>query len=704
MDREMPGTMTGQAAVAAEVAEAACFADDLTAASGGGCLWMAWSESGLDREGIVLGRLEGGKITRQAARDGFRPALALLDGAPVLAFCCRRGPRRKPALLLAGDDEPRLLPASGDVHRVLLSTWRRGAHVVWTEGAGEQAEVVLGRIDRRGGYHQVQRMAGREPALASVEDDTRLALVDAHGLRAGRVCASGVEDLCLVSRGAGAGAPALDRDASGRWWVAWHAPVGEGVLRWLWVAQESEDGWSPAGPAVLETPLTSGEDQGWENPALLADGGGRVWLAGRSSGGFHVQAFASSGWTPRLDVSRPGWSGRSLTCSLVEHRGGILFARGTPAGVCVSELSVEQAGEERASAQREAPATRPGVAPAARRRGPPDGWPRILFGDIHQHSLHSDGTGSAEEAYRRARDLHGHDLVALTDHEQLGPRALGPVTWQYMRQLADAFHEPGRFVTLPAYEFTGARLPGPGHKCVYFGERVPDRLPPREREALEEVLREYGAIAVPHHVGWTGADMARHDPKLQPVWEICSVHGAYEHAGKQVITPRQDVVLEGQFIRDALDAGLVFGLVGGTDSHGLRWHHGVARVVDPARTGLAALFAEPTRKGVLDALRARRCYATSGARILLEVDVEGAPMGAELQHHGPELFVRVHGTAPVKRLSIVQDGREVRAASGGPRLSLRHRVVVEGARSYCYARALQEDGEMAWSSPVWISR
>jgi hypothetical protein len=324
-----------------------------------------------------------------------------------------------------------------------------------------------------------------------------------------------------------------------------------------------------------------------------------------------------------------------------------------------------------------------------------------LFGDPHQHSIHSDGLGGAEAVYRRARRDYGQDFTALTDHESFVNKALGPLSWRYQCELADAFYEPGRFVTLRAYEFTGTRLPGPGHKCVYFGERVPEVIPPKDGEALLRLLREYGGIAVPHHVGWTGGDRAHHDPALQPVWEICSVHGAYEHGGAQRIAPRPDVVLQGEFVDDALAAGLRFGFVGGSDNHGLRWHHGVGRRPDALRCGLTAAFAEPTRDALLDALRARRCYATSGARILLRVDVEGAPMGSELAVSRPEVFVAAIGTAPIASLSLIVDGREVLSERGGRTAELRHRLEIHGP-SYCYARVLQEDGEMAWSSPVWF--
>ena len=71
--------------------------------------------------------------------------------------------------------------------------------------------------------------------------------------------------------------------------------------------------------------------------------------------------------------------------------------------------------------------------------------------------------------------------------------------------------------------------------------------------------------------------------------------------------------------------------MGGTDGHGLNWHHGICRMEDSHRAGLTAVITdEVTRQGVLDALARRRCYATSGARIGLWFEVEGVLMGDEV--------------------------------------------------------------------------
>ena len=67
-----------------------------------------------------------------------------------------------------------------------------------------------------------------------------------------------------------------------------------------------------------------------------------------------------------------------------------------------------------------------------------------------------------------------------------------------------------------------------------------------------------GAIAVPHHVGWTGADEHAHDPEIQPVWEICSCHGCYLEADHP-LDQRSD--LRDQMIDRVLSQGARFGFI-----------------------------------------------------------------------------------------------------------------------------------------------
>ena len=152
-----------------------------------------------------------------------------------------------------------------------------------------------------------------------------------------------------------------------------------------------------------------------------------------------------------------------------------------------------------------------------------------------------------------------------------------------------------------------------------------------------------------------------------------------------------------------LNKGHRFGFTASSDSHGLLWHHGEARKRDPYRTGLTAVLApELSREAILQALRARRCYATSGVKIFLDLQAGGSPMGSELSVEGPIPFeVQALGTGPLRSIELI--GPEGVMVSGEVRGD-RGELQAELFAPYLYARVTQEDGEMAWSSPVFLDR
>ena len=688
----------------------------MTLASAGDRLWLAASWSALDHEAVWLGEVEAGAPAAPVRvgddRTAFRPAAcALADG--VLGIALSPGGDVLGVVLRDGRAARRwTLGAGGTPWQAALARDPDGAVWLGLEIRRAAARtIVLGVLDpERGRLAEIARVRGRWPALAAAPDGgvllawceeparVRLCRVD----RAGAAAAIDADPSGLPGD-----APALAVGDDGRVAVAWHAggaavtEIDErdaSVRRSLRLAR-----WDPArGAAELapEPPVGAdgleprGEDQGWELPAIAFDARGALWLAGRSSHGHHLARLDDAGWSARLSLCDGAWGGRGRRMALARRGDEVWLARRAPAGLDVRPCPAPGAADGPAPV---VPVTRTGAA--ARPHASP---PAVLFGDLHQHTAHSDGAGSAEDLWAAAR-RRGLDFAAITDHDSFCRRALGPATWRYLCDLADDRNEPGRFAALSAYEFTGPRHPGPGHKCVYFGDRVPDRVPDKDVDAIFAICRELGGIAVPHHVAWTGADFAHHDPEIQPVWEICSVHGCYTaEGGCAAHPPRADHVIPGHFVKDALDAGLRFGFIGSTDSHGLDWHHGIARWRNPFRSGLAAVFgAEPTRASILEAIRARRTYATTGARIALRVDLDGAPMGSELPAGTRgELGIEVTGTAAITRIVVVTtDGDQVVASPGAATATVR--VPAPDAR-YFYVRVEQDDAELAWSSPIWI--
>lgn len=348
--------------------------------------------------------------------------------------------------------------------------------------------------------------------------------------------------------------------------------------------------------------------------------------------------------------------------------------------------------------------------------------PRILWADLHGHSGRSDGTGAVEDYFAYARDTARLDVLALTDHDHFGPRFLDRIPeWQAeMSAVTERFHEEGRFVTLHGYEWT-SWIHGHRHVVRFDGggPLLSSIDPAHDTPAeLWDALRGQPALTIAHHssgnpipVNWTYAP----DPLLEPVTEVVSVHGSSEaRDAPQVVAGSRD----GRFVRDQLDRGLRLGFIGSGDSHdghpGLPhlspaygWRAATSRSGEiPGTGGLAALQgATLDRGGILDALRERRTYATSGPRILVLVEREAG----RARHR-----IRFHGTAPLDRVDLVL-GPEVAAGgearpsevrplrTGGPTLDAVFEVDLPETlrRRFHYLRVVQVDRGTAWLGPWW---
>jgi hypothetical protein len=335
--------------------------------------------------------------------------------------------------------------------------------------------------------------------------------------------------------------------------------------------------------------------------------------------------------------------------------------------------------------------------------------PRILWGDLHGHSHLSDGTGRPEDYFRYARDVSRLDVSALTDHDHYGsPRYLDqtPEIWKKIRDTARAFHAPGHFVTLLGFEWTNWIH---GHRHVlYFEDDGPiissiDPATETPRQ-LWDVLRGRPALTFAHHsaggpvaTNWAYAP----DPVLEPLTEIVSIHGSSESLDTPL--PAHGMI-EGNTVRDALARGYTLGFVGSGDTHD--GHPGCTRDPSEASCGLAGIFSEDaSRVSVLEALRARRSYATNGPRILMRITLDGQPMGAAMPAEGKHsLVIDIVAEKPLASLDLMEDGGVVENVPTLSQRELRIERVIDSMRpgGYLYVRAVQLDKGAAWSSPFFF--
>jgi hypothetical protein len=316
----------------------------------------------------------------------------------------------------------------------------------------------------------------------------------------------------------------------------------------------------------------------------------------------------------------------------------------------------------------------------------------LFFGDIHGHNAHCDGSGSADEYYRWARDVRLLDFSALTNHMEEAKRYRIEDFWPIVKQKASQYYEPGRFVTFLAFEWgSWERF---GDKCVYyrgeegpwFGAHLESANTP---DKLWRRLRGEAAITIPHHSKYGGkTDWSYHDPELQPLVEIYSTWGCSEEGGEYSV-------------QNAWQRGYKLGVIASSDTHtGTPGNEG---------GGLAAVWAgELTREGLFEALRKRRCYATTGARILLDFRLNGCRMGEVLREEQAgtrKLTVLAAGTANLEKLEVLKNNEVVHSQAGSGkvvRLEWEDAAGRVPGEDFYYARVTQTDGNRAWSSPIWI--
>ena len=333
----------------------------------------------------------------------------------------------------------------------------------------------------------------------------------------------------------------------------------------------------------------------------------------------------------------------------------------------------------------------------------------LYWGDIHVHSEMSDGVGSPEYFYWHARNIACLDFTALTDHACY----FTDNEWLWMQDLANMHNRPGKFVSLIGYEWSGKE----GDRNFYTWR---DELPlfrgtdPRTN-SLRKVWRliegmEEEIIAIPHHslinVKWES-----HNPSFERLIEIYSMWGSSESAD----TKLWRMPKYGISVRQILSASSKLGFTAGSDNHdgragfsGEGAYYTSIYVPLVFRSGLTAIYASDlTRREIFNSLRRRRCYATTGERIIISFQINDLYMGSEGVWDGSaRIRGEVHGTSRISRLELIRNGEVVWSLQPN-RMDVTfswedHQPPDELA--YYYLRVEQADGNLAWTSPVWLTR
>jgi hypothetical protein len=242
----------------------------------------------------------------------------------------------------------------------------------------------------------------------------------------------------------------------------------------------------------------------------------------------------------------------------------------------------------------------------------------LVHADLHNHTLMSDGDGDPANAFASMREA-GLDVAALTDHTTLfSINGLSRSEWNRTSALADAANDPGRYTAIRGFEWSHPLL---GHVNVWFSGSYTDLGGSPSMGTLYEWIERSNGVSGFNH---PGREVFRFDD--------FSFRAAMrdQMVGLEMFNRTDDYLFDGWSsgqsspLNACLNAGWQTGLTGVTDEHGTDWGFPEGK----GRTGL--WVTENTRGGVLEALRARRFFATRESGLRLDATADGVPMGGVL--------------------------------------------------------------------------
>lgn len=358
----------------------------------------------------------------------------------------------------------------------------------------------------------------------------------------------------------------------------------------------------------------------------------------------------------------------------------------------------------------------------------------LFWGLLHGESERIDSTENIESCLRHFRDEKALNFYATSSFES--QEETSNDTWKQITQNVSDFDESDRFTAIVGFQWAGAS-PSEGLRQMIYNKDLKQILRKKDPKyaALKKVYKSFAPkemISIPSFTMAKGHeyDFKDYDADFERVVEIYNAWGSSECTAKEGNT--RPIRPEGKkgvsesangSIQNALLRNHRFGFVaGGLDDRGIfaELFEGDQVQYSPGLT--AIITTEHTRSAIIEALYNRSCYATTGKRIIVGLYIAGFPMGSELStfsKHG--LLVNRHitgyvsGTTRLKTIEIIRNGKVI------------HTIQPEGYSSnftyddmvplekvahdakdkkppfvYYYIRATQEDGHLAWSSPIWV--
>jgi len=695
-----------------------------------GRLWVAWQRFVNKRDSIVVTCIRENCVVLQeefsCANASYKPVLCEDAQGRIVVAWSEVTTKGADVFLCAYEKDRRTQPVQvslggKDLEAALVAGEHGGLWVAYHSFRSGSASIFLRRFD--GNWSdEIEVTPGLEayrPALVALPDGRVRVYFDAfeggrYDVYSVECNGSAVTEPMRLSSGAGL-------------WYSMPAVVsdqrGDAAVAWTGIGEDSYFCYEVATGGQSERVASY---QSWYTSHDICADQDSLWFTWRPNKGIILTRRldrASGQWSAPILVSKPGvwsrrpttaidasgtvwlaWQGAPVNGKFIVRNGDIYLQRVCPEDVATAaDPSIECITVADEAGYEMVPSPKPPQFTDADGR-------HAYFGDIHGQISFSDGRGTHDQYYNFEKYMTHLNFGAVTDHGDF-PDEVTASEFNVNRLMASVFNEPGTFVAFLAYEWTSneVRQEEFGHKNVYYPGDEGEIFSPCHDDggtpdALFANAKRYGALVVPHHVSasWgvvkASTDWSYHDPDVQIVTEITSSHGVMEYDGN----PRAHVnpPVPNCSVQHALAKGYRLGLIGGSDTHKLA----------PGRNGGIAgvVCDELSREAIFNAIKARHCYASSEARLLIEFSVNGHPMGEEAPAAtlGQPIVVafNVEADRALVAIEIVRNNQTVhRLAPEGRNAGAEWQDVLSiTPGTYYYLRIELEGGEFAWSSPVWL--
>lgn len=371
----------------------------------------------------------------------------------------------------------------------------------------------------------------------------------------------------------------------------------------------------------------------------------------------------------------------------------------------------------------------------------------VYLANLHSQSNHSDGgapldackgaqdprkaTYGPEAAFAYARG-RGLDILALSEHNHMydgsdgtdpeADPARAKALYQAGLASAAAFTatKPG-FLALYGMEW--GVINNGGHVNIFnsdellgwetnaLGELLADTPTPRsDYGALYTLMRQRGWVGQFNHPAHSGQFKVNgvplaYTPDGDEAMVLCEVMNSTAFSTNDTETETRRSNFE-QACNRLLEAGYHLAFSTNQDNHCANWGASYTNrtgILLPNGTAGTAL----TRDAFVEALKARRVFATMDKGSQLVLTANGRMMGERFNNRGPLTLVANFASSAGKKVAAVSIMAGVPGRNGTvtevANLATATFTPAPGKHFY-YARVTQDDGNVLWSAPVWVTQ